>query len=58
MSVDGSDALADIDAAIREHALTTSYGERLALEGVATVALDEDGNLLRHNPDGSVTPLT
>lgn len=46
---------AEIDASIQEHA--TSYGDRLAAEGVTTVALDDDGTLMQHHPDGSVTPL-
>ena len=29
----------------------------LAGEGVVTVALDDDGHLVRYDPDGSTTPL-
>ena len=48
---------AELDAEIQAHAQTTSYGARLAAEGVTTVALDDDGNLVEHRPDGSTTTL-
>jgi ParD-like antitoxin of type II bacterial toxin-antitoxin system len=48
---------AEIDAAIQERLHTTDYGARLAAEGVTTVALDEDGNLIEHHPDGTSNPL-
>ncbi|MEI6621771.1 MAG: hypothetical protein WCP28_07685 [Actinomycetes bacterium] len=49
---------AEIDAAIQERARAISFGERLAAEGVTTVALDDNGNLMRHHPDGTVSALT
>jgi hypothetical protein len=48
---------AEIDAAIQESVRDTHYGERLAAEGISTVALDDDGNLVQHHPDGSSTVL-
>jgi hypothetical protein len=33
------------------------YGDVLAGEGVATVALDDEGRLVRHDPDGTLTLL-
>jgi len=50
-------ANAELDASIQQHAETTSYGELLAVEGVTVVALDEDGRLVRYEPDGSTTPV-
>jgi hypothetical protein len=50
-------ANAEIDAAIEQHAQTSSYGDLLALEGVATVALDEDGRLVRFEVDGTNTVI-
>lgn len=47
----------EIAAAIEENLTTTHYGEELATEGVTTVALDEDGNLIEYRPDGSCSPL-
>ena len=34
------------------------YGDVLAAEGVATVALDDEGNLVRYDPDGTPTLWT
>ena len=48
---------AEIDAAIQANLHATDYGRRLAAEGVTTVALDEQGNLIEHHPDGSSNPL-
>lgn len=50
-------ANAQLDAAIQQDAQRASYGERLAGEGVTTVALDEDGNLVEYRPDGTMTLL-
>ena len=33
------------------------FGDVLAAEGVATVALDDDGRLVRYEPDGTTSPL-
>lgn len=46
-------ANAEIDATVEQLAQSTSYGARLACEGVTTVALDEDGRLVEYRPDGS-----
>jgi hypothetical protein len=46
---------AELDARIQAHAQATSYGEVLAAEGVTTVALDDDGNLVEYRPDGTTT---
>ena len=48
-------ANSEIDVAIRQHAQTTSYGELLAAEGVTVVALDDEGRLVRYQPDGTST---
>lgn len=48
---------AELDARVQVHAGSTSYGARLAAEGVATVALDADGTLMAYHPDGSRTPV-
>jgi hypothetical protein len=34
-----------------------SFGERLAAEGVTTVALDDEGALVEYRPDGSSVVL-
>jgi hypothetical protein len=46
-------ANAEIDVAIQQHAQATSYGELLSTEGVIVVALDDDGRLVRYQPDGT-----
>ena len=48
---------AETDAAIAERLRTVDYGDVLTAEGVATVALDDDGRLVRHDPDGTTTLL-
>ena len=50
-------ANAEIDARISAAAHSTSFGEVLAAEGVTTVALDDDGHLVRYFPDGTAEPL-
>jgi len=42
-----------LDAAIRRRAVSLSFGEQLAAEGVATVALAADGSMVESRPDGS-----
>lgn len=49
---------AEIAAAIEENLADTHCGHELATEGVTTVALDEDGNLMEHRPDGSCSPVS
>lgn len=51
-------AHAELDASIQQHAVTTSYGDLLAAEGITTVALDDDGTLVEYRADGSSTFLT
>ncbi len=51
-------ANAEIDATIQERARAISFGRQLAAEGVVTVALDEQGRLVRHHPDGSAIVVT
>lgn len=48
---------AELDASISEAARRISFGEVLAGRGVTTVALDENGVLVRHHPDGTTEPL-
>ncbi len=50
-------ANAELDVAIQLRAGVASFGERLAAEGVTTVALADDGTLVEHRPDGSVTVI-
>ena len=48
---------AEVDAALAERLGTVDYGDVLAAEGVATVALDDEGRLVRHDADGTTTLL-
>ena len=48
---------AEITAAIQEKLAETNYGALLAGRGVTTVALDENGDIVEHRPDGSSTVL-
>ncbi len=48
---------AEIDARIEERLAATNFGQRLAAEGVATVALNDAGELVRYLPDGSTELL-
>jgi hypothetical protein len=48
-------ANAELDVEIQRRAEAISFGAQLAAEGVTTVALADDGTLLEHRPDGSVT---
>lgn len=43
---------AEITAAIEENLAATDYGSVLAVRGVTTVALDENGQIVEHRPDG------
>src|SRR6202046_2204344 len=47
----GTDA--EVDAAVTERLGTMDYGDVLAAEGVVTVALNDEGRLVRHGPDGA-----
>ena len=44
---------AELDASIREHTASTSYGDRLLAEGETIVALRDEGTLVEYRPDGS-----
>ena len=48
---------AEVDAALSAAARQVRFGEVLAARGVTTVALGDDGVLLRHHPDGTTTPV-
>ncbi len=50
-------ANAEIDAAIAERARDVDVGAVLAGAGITTVALDDDGRLVRYDPDGTTTVL-
>ncbi|MCW2512126.1 MAG: hypothetical protein JWR11_1168 [Mycobacterium sp.] len=49
---------AEISAGIEESLARTDYGRVLAARGVTTVALNEDGDIVEHRPDGSSVVLT
>jgi len=49
---------AEIDVRIEERLGATHFGQRLAAEGVTTVALNDAGELVRYLPDGSNQLLT
>src|SRR5271155_4753032 len=44
---------AEIAAAIQEKLAGSNYGTLLAERGITTVALDENGDVVEHRPDGS-----
>jgi hypothetical protein len=48
---------AEISAAIEENLARTDYGATLAGQGVTTVALNEDGDIVEHRPDGAAVVL-
>lgn len=50
-------ANAEVNAAISERLRSMNYGDVLAGEGTATVALDDDGHLVRYDLDGTTTRL-
>jgi hypothetical protein len=50
-------ANAAINAAISTVANETSFADRLAARGVATVVMDDSGQMVRRHPDGSTTVL-
>jgi hypothetical protein len=49
---------AEISAAIQERLAGADYGRELAGRGITTVALDEDGQIVEHRPDGSAVVVT
>ncbi|MGE2732513.1 TA system antitoxin ParD family protein [Mycolicibacterium vaccae] len=48
---------AEISAAIQERLATADYGAVLAARGITTVAIDDDGAIVRYQPDGSSARL-
>ncbi|KAB7755003.1 MULTISPECIES: TA system antitoxin ParD family protein [Mycobacteriaceae] len=44
---------AEVSASIEESLARTDYGAVLASRGITTVALDEDGQIVEHRPDGT-----
>lgn len=48
---------AEIAAAIEERLAGSNYGDVLAARGVATVALNEAGEIVEHRPDGTSAVL-
>jgi ParD-like antitoxin of type II bacterial toxin-antitoxin system len=48
---------AEIAAAVQENLAESNYGKLLAERGVTTVALDENGDIVEHRPDGSSITL-
>lgn len=44
---------AEISAAIEESLATTNYGDTLAAQGITTVALNDDGEIIEYRPDGT-----
>ena len=44
---------AEVSAAIEESLARTDYGAVLASRGITTVAVDEDGQIVEHRPDGT-----
>ncbi|GAB4971102.1 hypothetical protein MAHJHV54_45680 [Mycobacterium avium subsp. hominissuis] len=48
---------AEISAAIDESLARTNYGATLAGQGVTTVALNDDGEIVEHRPDGTAVVL-
>jgi hypothetical protein len=49
---------AEVSAAIQESLADANYGQVLAGRGITTVALNEDGQIVEHRPDGSLVVLT
>lgn len=48
---------AEVSAAIEESLARTHYGDALAARGITTVALNEDGDIVEHRPDGTSVVL-
>jgi hypothetical protein len=49
---------AEIAAGIEESLARTDYGRVLAARGVTTVALNDEGDIVEHHPDGTSVVLT
>ena len=48
---------AEISAAIEEKLARSHYGAELAARGITTVALNESGDIVEYQPDGTATVL-
>lgn len=48
---------AEITAAIQENLAQSNYGQTLAGRGITTVALNDDGDIVEHRPDGTSAVL-
>ena len=48
---------AELDAGIAARLAAVDFGRELADEGITTVALDNEGNIVEHRPDGTTTRL-
>jgi hypothetical protein len=49
---------AEVAAAIQESLADADYGRQLAVRGITTVALNEDGEMVEYRPDGSSVVVT
>ena len=49
---------AEIAAAVQEKLAELNYGKLLAERGITTVALNEEGEIVEHRPDGTSVVLT
>ncbi|UMB68772.1 ParD-like family protein [Mycobacterium paraterrae] len=49
---------AEIAASIQENLAASDYGKVLAARGITTVALDDEGDIVEHRPDGSSIVLS
>ncbi len=50
-------AHAEVATAIEQRVAASTYAEDFATDGVTTVALDDDGRLVEHRPDGTTSVL-
>jgi hypothetical protein len=48
---------AETSAGVVERLAQVDFGAELAAEGITTVALDADGNVVEHRPDGTSAVL-
>ncbi|MCD2157967.1 ParD-like family protein [Rhodococcus cerastii] len=48
---------AEIDASIEEQLATANYGTTLAAQGITTVALSDEGQIIEYRPDGTRSVL-
>lgn len=46
---------AEISAAVEESLATAHYGDLLAVRGITTVALNDDGEIVEYRPDGTTS---